>query len=207
MAGSLTSTQGVDMQVYGLRTAYDIWPAFYSFVDFLIRMMDEGKVEVTTRFFSGAGRGPADFYIWLSVDKGIKGESKIHFSYNWWLAHETTSPIRRFGFSLVSKGIVLADLRSQDAESYDKMLELFRAIMRYVEGHDLAYYTEVAQLVSRSILSLDRKDWKKSRKEIEVEFEKAYQTRGAKAKFERERMESLSQLINGYKIQGYEITE
>ncbi|MDP3696786.1 MAG: hypothetical protein Q8R55_02015 [Candidatus Taylorbacteria bacterium] len=195
------------MQVYGQRTSRDVWPAFYEFVDFIIRMIDEGKVEVISNSSFGTSHDHADFYIWLSVNMGVHEESKIHFSYDWWLGCETATPIRRFGFSLVNKGLVLAELRSRDANSYDKMLDLFRAVMRYMERHNPSYHKVVLEFVSKSISSLDRKDWQKSRKDIESEFEKEYQAREAREKFERERTEKLSNLVREYKNQGYQIID
>lgn len=195
------------MFIYNPKDLYHVWPAFYAFVDFLIRMIDEDKVVVTSNSSLGTGLSPANFIIWLSADKDVNKESRICFSYDWWLGFETATPIERFGFSLVGKGVVLADLRSKDAKSYDKMLDLFREVMRYMERHNPENHKRILEFVSKAISSLDRKDWRKSRKDIESEFEKEYENRSAKEKFERERTAGLMAKINHYKHQGYEITD
>ncbi len=195
------------MFVYNPKTLFYVWPAFYAFIDFLIRMINEDKVEVTSNSFFGTDHGPADFYIWFSASKGINEESKIHLSYDWWLGFETATPIERFGFSLVGKGIVLAELRSKDARSYDKMLDLFKAVMRYMERHDPKYHQEVLGFVGKATSSMERKDWKKSKAEIEKEFSERWETRKAAEDFERERATELSKLTNDYRSQGYEITD
>ena len=102
---------------------------------------------------------------------------------------------------------VLFHAESRDPESYDKMLELFRALLRYMERHDPKYCQDVLKLVFETISSLDRKDWKKSKKEIEREFNKKWETRKAAEDFERQRTEELSKLTDDYRYQGYEITD
>ena len=193
------------MFVYSPKELYHAWPAFYAFVDFLIRMIDEDKVEVIDSSSFGTGHGPADFYIWLSANKGVE-ESVIHLSYDWRLGYEPVTPIKRFGFTFVGKGLsVLLNLRSKDADSYDKMLELFRAVMRYIERHNPERHREVVELISGSISSLDRKDWKKSKKAIEEEFSETWQARQALETLKMGKARGLSELTNKYKQQGYEI--
>ena len=176
------------MFVYNPKTLYDAWPAFYAFIDFLIRMIDEDKVNVKK-----SSGGPAQFKIWLRESKNIKKESKVSFAYSPYkgIFVGIETPIRRFEFSLIGGVGVLFHAESRDPESYDKMLELFRALLRYMERHDPKYCQDVLKLVFETISSLDRKDWKKSKKEIEREFNKKWETRKAAEDFERQRTEEL----------------
>lgn len=69
------------MFVNNPKTLYDAWPAFYQFVDFLVRMINEDKVKVTRTGEIGGMYRPACVDIWLSESKNIKEESKINFGY------------------------------------------------------------------------------------------------------------------------------
>ncbi len=206
------------MNVYNPKTLYHAWPAFYAFVDFLVRMIDEDKVEVKKNWslnFTGSAGGPAQFEIWLSKSNDIKEESKISFGYRSYkdVFVGTETPIRRFEFGLISSGSVLFQAESRDPKSYDKMLELFRAVMRYTERHDPKHYWEIFESICKALscgdpfYSMDRKNWLKSKKEIEKEFNERYETKRSTEDFERKRSDELSKLTNEYKSQGYEIIE
>lgn len=196
------------MFVYNPKTLYHIWPAFYAMIDFIIRMINEDKIEVKKSFhlnFTGDTGGPAQFDIWLigMWNTDLKEQLKVSFAYMPSRGRfvGTVTPIQRFEFSLTSGIGVLFQAESRDPESYDKMLELFKAVMGYLERHDPAYHKRVLESVEMD--SLERKNWKKPRKDIEKEVNEKWETRKAVEDFQRERERELSELTNEYKRQGY----
>lgn len=203
------------MFVYNPKTLFDAWPAFYAMIDFVIRMINEDKIEVKKSFylnfinFTGAAGGSAQFDIWLkgTWNTDLKEQLKISFAY---MPHRgvfigTVTPIERFEFSLTSEIGVLFQAESRNPESYDKMLELFKAIMGYLERHDLDYHKRVLESVDMD--SLERKNWKKSRKDIEKELNEKWETRKDIEDFQRKRERALSELSSQYRGQGYELVD
>lgn len=192
------------MFVYNPKTLYDAWPAFYAFVDFLIRMVREDKIKVTKARLASSSNC---FNIWLSESQDVREESKINFGYEPYrgLFVGTVTPIRRFRFELIGQGIVLADLESKDAQSYDKMLELFKAIVDYVKRHDQKWYERILDTVV--FASLERANWKKSKDEIKRELNETWEVRKAREDFEREERRIVSNLTEDYRRQGYKIID
>lgn len=192
------------MFVYNPKTLFDAWPVFYAFVDFMIRLINEDKVRIEKRvLYSDLG----GFDIYLLESKGVADELKVNFDYDDWRGRFVgrIKPIQRFRFSLIKSAVVIFDVESRNTLDYDKMLELFKVVVAYLKRHDPEDYARVLKSVDLS--SLERSSWKKSRKEIEREFNEKWETRQTTEDFERKRNEELSKLTSDYKSQGYEITD
>lgn len=114
-------------------------------------------------------------------------------------------PIRRFNLDLIRRVTVLLSVESDDAKSYDKMLELFRTILRYMEINCSIDYVEIIRKID--INSLDRNRWKKTMTEIQKKVEEDHQVKEAARSLVCAKNTKFNQLINKYRDQGYEIVD
>jgi len=188
------------MRVHHPGDYHGVLELFDCFVDFLIRQITEDKLEINKLSYGSRG-----FCIWLINSKEIDKQIYITLEHDQMRGWSSVTPIEGFEFTLCQGGIVKADLISQYPDEYDKMLELFNAGLDYLQRHDQEHYRRILETVDLS--SLERKNWKKSMREIRQELTENIKIRMLTENFERMREQTLANLISKYRGQGYEIVE
>lgn len=198
-----STLKGIEMIVYRPKERFGALKLFDVFVDFIIQQLREDKIEIDKMIL--ADYKYCSFNIMLVRSDDREKRVEISFSYDLWRGFNTPTPIERFQFTLCQGGIVKGDVISQYPDEYDKMLELFRVCLNYLERHDPERYKSIIKKIDVS--SLERNTWKKSKKDIEEETSKELKIRVATEDFYKIRRQALADLIDQYKSQGYEITE
>ncbi len=191
------------MIVYHPKEHQDALKLFNVFVDFVIQQLNEDKIAIAKKIM--ADYRYCSFEIWLVRNKDFKKEIDVSISYDLWRGLSTPTPIERFELMLCQDGIIKADLISQGPDEYDKMLELFNACLNYIGRHDPERHKNIVEKIDLS--SLERKNWKKTRKAIEQELVEDFDMRMATQDFDRKKERALADLTSKYVGQGYEITE
>ena len=168
---------------------------FLAFVDFVINLIDADKVSVRIT------ENLASFRIVLSDAEEINKrlEASIYYLSGGTFIGAPT-PIERFKFELVQGVISIFSTSSNDGESYDKLLELFKSIINYMKRHNNKYNNLILQD------TLERKNWKKSMADIEKEADENLNVKSEKEDFQRTRELALNNLILRYRHEGYQIT-
>lgn len=193
------------MIVYHPKEYHSALMIFPCFVDFLIHQINEDKIEVTNADYPGGGYDPLHLYIRLVNSKEIGAQIYINFNYDTMRGWSQVTPIERFEFILCQSGIMKAQVISQHPDEYDKMLELFKVCLDYIERHDPERHKHILERVD--LPSLKREGWKKSKEAIVKELSGNWKIRSATEDFERMRKSALANLISQYERQGYEIIE
>lgn len=193
------------MFVYHPQDLFSSRNILYLFIDFLARLINEDKVRVTKSHAPYCS--PGYFDIWLVEANDVAEEIKISFAYESYKGRfvGTVSPTKRFRFELIKGVVSLLLIESSDAESYDKMLELFKATLSHAERHDPNHYKKILEKID--LRSLPRTAWRKSKSEIEEELSKSSDMRMATENLQRKKDQALIDLTNEYKRQGYKITD
>lgn len=193
------------MLVYHPEDSYRAKRLFYPFIEFLIRLIREARVRVSKSEFST--RGKSYFEIWLIEDGDLKKKLKINFAYEPWKGRfvGAVKPINRFRFELGWGVSSLLLIESDDPESYDKMLELFKSILDYFEKYDPDFYNQV--LGEINMPSLERGNWRISQDEICKEAAESTEFKEAIDNLTGIKKEKEAQLIAYYLRMGYQITE
>lgn len=192
------------MFIHHPENLYSTRVLFSSYVDFLIRLINEDRIEVAKDKYTG--HGPGHFEIWLIKSNDIKQQLKISFSYeSYKLLVGSVEPIQRFRFELIKGVISLLLVESDNSESYDKMLELFKALLGYIQRHDSDHYKDILKAIDLS--SLERNNWEKSKEDIQKEVAESLDIRMATVELDRRKENTLVGLTNNYKSQGYQITD
>lgn len=182
---------------------YTTLKLFGCFVDFLIHQINQDKLEVGKRL--GSLNRHRGFEILLVKSKEISKEINIVLEHSQMRGFSIVTPIEGFQFILCQGCIVQADLISQSPNEYDKMLELFKAGLGYLQRHDQNHYDRILKAVN--LPSLERQNWKRSTKALEREVAENFDIRMATQNFQRMKEQTLANLISKYKGQGYEIDE
>ncbi len=182
------------MIVYHPKEKSDALDLFPCFVDMLIKLINDAKLEVSKR-----RNWPLDLYIYLG------NRTYAYISYKEMRGWETVTPIQRFEFTLCQAGIVKLELISQQPHEYDKMLELFKTCLNSIEKSAPEDYGIIINKVD--LPSLDRNNWKKSVLDIKKETESLYDIKRAREDLDRKVADTFGNLSSKYRDQGYEITE
>ena len=167
---------------------------FLTFVDFVISLIDKDKVTVRQT------DSLTSFRIVLLDTEGVNKRLEVSIYY---LSGGTfigaPTPIERFKFELVQGVISIFSTSSNDGESYDKLLELFKSIINYMKKRNNKYNNPVLQDI------LERKNWKKTQEEIKQEIDESLDIKLGEEDLQRKRELALNKLILKYRHQGYEI--
>lgn len=189
------------MIVYRPKDRYDILKLFYCFADFLISQINDDKIEVG-KVWAGTTRHRG-FDIVLINGKDLSKQMYVILEYDRMRGWSSVTPIEGFEFTLCQGGLEKATLISQDSNEYDKMLELFKAGLAYLQRHNTEHYGRIVKAVD--LQSLERRSWKKSMRSIEHELSENIDMRMATESLKRKREQALADLVCKYRGQGYEI--
>ena len=167
---------------------------FLAFVDFVINLIDADKVSVRIT------ENLASFRIVLSDAEEINKrlEASIYYLSGGTFIGAPT-PIERFKFELVQGVISIFSTSSNDGESYDKLLELFKSVINYMKRRDNKYNNLILQD------TLERKNWEKSMADIEKEVEGDPNIKLAEEDFRRKKELALNKRILMCRHEGYTI--